>query len=220
MKLYNIATDKIENRKTIKTNDGTLYPNKLTDAQLNSYGYYRVKYESAPNRRYYNATKSASVVGTEYVVGYTVTEKPIEEVKGLMFNDLFDEGLKRENSAKVDTGLGFTVDGSERGLSAFALGAKKGVSRVRDENFMPHNVTVPQVNAILTAIEDNILSIFNAKEAKFDEIIALTTVAVCIEYENTPYDYVVTQEDVDIDLEGTLVLGQIITKYSNKVKEW
>lgn len=220
MKLYNSNIDKVGNYKTIQTVEGTLYTNKLTDEQLASNGYYKIEYQSMPNRRYYTATPTRGVVGNKYVVGYTATEKDIMEVKQSMFKDLFEHGEKKELEAKVDTGLGFTVEANPRALQAFTLGAKKGVTRVRDENFMPHNLTVPQVNQILSDIEDNMLTIFNAKEAKFDEILALPTVQDCINYENFEYPYTITQADVDADMEGTLTIGQVVTRTKNKVKDW
>lgn len=220
MKLYNKNIDKIGKYKTIKTSDGELYTNKLTDEQLASYGYFKLEYGSMPNTRYYTATPTRGVVGNKLVIGYTSTEKPLDTVKASMFKDLFERGEQKENEAIIDTGLGFKVEGNPRALKAFELGSKKGVTRVRDENFMPHDLTVPQVNQILSDIEDNILAIFNAKEAKFDEILALPTLDACILYEATPYDYVVTQEDVDNDIGGELTVGQIIVRHRNNVKEW
>jgi hypothetical protein len=220
MKLYNQNIGIVGKYTIINTVNGTLYVNKLTDEQLNSYGYYKVEYGSMPNRRYYITTQTRGVVGSKFVIGYTATERPLDEVKKAMFKDLFERGEQKENEAIVDTGLGFKVEGNNRALQAYTLGAKKGITRVRDENFMPHDVTVPEVNQILTDIEDNLVAIFNIKEAKFDEIYGLPTVADCILYEATPEDYIVTQEDVDNDIEGTLIVGQVIVRHKNKVKEW
>jgi len=220
MKLYNSNIDKVGNYKTIDTVDGTMYPNKLTDEQLASYGYYNVEYQSIPNRRYYTATQTNGIQNGKYVVGYIATEKDIMEVKQSMFKDLFEHGEKKEAEAKVDSGLGFTVEANPRALQAFTLGAKKGVTRVRDENFMPHNVTNQQMNKILSDIEDKMLTIFNTKEDKFDEILSLPTVQDCINYENFEYQYTITQADVDADLEGTLTVGQVVTRTKNKVKDW
>lgn len=220
IKLYNQNVDIIAKYKTITTVDGTLYVNKLTDEQLNSYGYFKVEYSSMPNRRYYTATLTRGVVGNKFVIGYTAVEKSIGDIKASMIKDLFERGEQKENEAKVDTGLGFKVEGNNRALQAYTLGAKKGITRVRDENFMPHDVTVPEVNQILSDIEDNLVAIFNAKEDKFDEILALPTVQACIDYENFEYPYTITQADVDVDIEGTLTVGQIVTRTKNKVKDW
>ena len=220
MKLYNANTDKIENLKTIKTVDGILYPSKLTEEQLNSYNYYKVEYTPAPNRRYYNSTKTSSLVGSKYVVGYTTTPKQLDEIKGKMVKDLFEAGEQYEATASIDTGLGFEVEASPRALQAFGLGAKKSKGNVRDKNFMKQTVTTQEANAIVSAVEDKLLALFETKEAKFDEILALPDIASCELYERAPYDYIITQEDVDNDIEGTLVLGDIIVRYKNKVKEW
>lgn len=220
MKLYNQNIGKIGKYKDIKTVDGTLYTSKLTDEQLASYGYFKLEYGAMPNTRYYTVTQERGIVGNKFVIGYTATEKDIMDVKKAMFKDLFERGEQKENEAKVDTAHGFRVEGNSRALTAFTLGSKKGVTRIRDENFMPHNLTVPQVNKILSDIEDNILTIFNTKEAKFDEILILPTVADCMAYEREPYDYVITQEDVDNDIGGNLTVGQAVVRYRNNVKEW
>lgn len=223
IKLYDSNAGRIKTYKkgdTVEFNGANMYVEKLTEAQLNSTGLYHVDHGSVPNRRYYTSTPSNGLVGNKYVVGYTSAERPLMEVKQAMFKDLFEHGEKKENEAKVTTSLGITVEASPRAQKAFELGAKKGVTRVRDENFMPHDVTVPQVNQILSEIEDELLTIFQTKETKFDEIVALATVTDCELYEATPYDYVVTQADVDADFEGTLTLGQIIVRYKNNVKEW
>ena len=220
MKLYDKNTQKIGNYKTIITVDGTLYPSKLSEIQRNLYGFYNVELISPPNRRYYTFTESKGLVENKYKNSFTVEDKNINEVKKNMLEDLFNTGIEYEESASVDTGLGFIVDASPRGMSAFALGAKKSITKVRDNNFMPHNVSVPQVNDILTSIEDNLMAIFNTKEDKFDTILTLTTVAECEAYENEPYNYVITAEDVVNDIEDTLTEGQIVIRHRNNVKEW
>lgn len=223
IKLYDQNVDKIKTYKkgdTVVFDGANMYVEKLTEAQLNSIGLYFIEYGEYPNRRYYTAIPTRGLVGNKFVIGYTPTERPLDEIKGLMIKDLFEHGEKKENEAKVTTSLGITVEANPRAQKAFELGAKRGVTRVRDENFMPHDVTVPQVNQILSEIEDKLYEIFTTKETKFDEIIALPTVAACANYENESYDYTVTQADVDADIEGTLTVGQVISKVRNNVKDW
>jgi len=47
---------------------------------------------------------------------------------------------------------------------------------------------------------------------------AFTTVDECILYERTPYDYVVTADDIVID--NDLVVGDVVTRYKNNVIDW
>jgi ribosomal protein S9 len=73
---------------------------------------------------------------------------------------------------------------------------------------------------IINAIKINGGVLFGQKRAVKNAIKALTTVQQCIDFENEPYDYIVTQEDVDNDPEGTLTVGETIVKHRNNVKEW
>lgn len=221
MKLYDQTNMKIVNTKTIKdTNGATLYVDRVDEAVLNEAGYFKVEYQPTPNRRYYIATETEGVVGNKYVVGYTATERPLSEVKKAMLKDWAEYADQKENSMTIVTSLGIEVKANAVALTAFSIGAKRGKTYLRDKNYQKHAVTAQEMQTVYNEIEDNADAFFDLKGDKFDEIMALPTVQACIDYENFAEDYVVTQEDVDNDIEGTLTLGQIITRYKNKVKEW
>jgi len=221
MKLYNIDKDNVSDyRGAIQTVDGTLYVNKLTETQLNNYGYYKIEFTSPPNRRYYNHIENKSIVDNKYKNSFTCLDKPLGEVKALMIKDLFEAGEKFESESLIDTGLGFTIKGDERALVAFTLGAKKGITQVRDKNFMPHTITPIDIHNIVSMIEDNALALFNLKEEKFDHILTLPDVASCVLYEATPYEYTLTAEDVSNAIEDMLVEGVVVIRWRNNVKDW
>jgi hypothetical protein len=220
MKLYNQSIDKVQEYKIIETPDGNLYPNRLTEEQRNNYGYYDVEFQSPPNRRYYTSTKTASIVGNKYVVGYTATERPLEEVKNKMIKDWSEVVDEKESDPILTTSLGITVKAGRADLDSFERGAKRNKNSMRDYAGVEHAITPNEMAKIAQEIEDAGEALFDLKFSKLDEIRALSTVQACIDYENEPYDYVVTQEDVDNDIDGTLTVGQIITRYRNNVKEW
>ena len=220
MKLFNQNKDKVENKKTITTVNGTMYVNKLTEEQLNSFGYHLIEYQSVPNRRYYTSKKSSSLVGNKFIVGYTSVEKPLEEVIGLMVKDWGEVASKKEADPILTTTLGITVRAGREDLDSFERGAKRNKTSMRDYQGVEHTIAPNDMAKIAQEIEDAGEVLFDLKFAKLDEIRVLTSLAECMAYEKEPYDYIVTQEDVDNDIEGSLTLGETIIKYKNNVKEW
>lgn len=69
-------------------------------------------------------------------------------------------------------------------------------------------------------VQNQANDIYATQDVKEAEIEALTTLAECIDYEHFAYDYTITQEDVDNDIDGTLVLDEVVQRYKNKVKDW
>ena len=187
MKLYNIAKDKIEDYSVITTTDGTLYVSKLSEEQLNSYGYYKVEYSSTPNRRYYTSTPTQALEGNIYKVGYTATPRPLEEVKAALKASIKARFIEKQAEPEVDTGLGFSVDGGYDKVKDFEIGKKYSFPSVKasDDNFYP--VTSEDYDTIITAIETYGITLFQTKWAKEAEVDALADVDACILYEATPY---------------------------------
>jgi len=220
MKRYNINTGKIEAiRGVIKTQEQVYYVDKLSDAELIGYGYLPIVYGEKPNRRYYTATESGAVVNDEYVITYTPTARPLEEVQGLMLKDLKEAFLKYAERPRVDSGLGYFVDGSYTDKANFEIGKKHALTFVIDADNVRHDgATLADYDAILVAIEQNGISLFNTKHTKRDEILALTTVEACALYEAEPYQAVVDVLD-EFTMEPTGATVEV-TKYRNKVKEW
>ena len=217
MKLYNINTDRIENDKTF-THDGINYiVNKLTTEELITFGRYKIKYLSKPNRRYYTSEETKELIDDVYTISYTQIEKALDDIKKLMHEDLFEASEKIEAETEIDTDLGYKVKGTRNDLDSFERGAKRGILEIRDTNYQKQNVNISELNNIITKIEDNGFLHFNTKGFKFDEINDFTTVQECMLYEATPYE----KEIDEIDEFGELTGNKIIdTLYKNNVKEW
>jgi len=189
MKQYYQAEDKTVNAPTtVEIDKVNRYFDKLTQAERNKEGYFDIKYGSQPNTRYYVAVEDKGVVDNVYTINYTAQEKPLTDVQGLMIKSLFEAGEGYNNSATVDTGLGFLVKATRNDLDSFERGAKRNMTELRDVTGTKRVVSVPEMSKIADNIEDNGVVLFDIKWNKFDEIQAFTTVDECILYEATPYD--------------------------------
>ena len=219
MKVYNSKTNRIEElNPTIQTDNGILYTSKMSEVELNNEGIYFIEYKSKPNRRYYTYTEESSLVDNKYVVSYTTIDRPISEVHESMLQDLSKAYAEYKDRPKVDTGLGFVVDGGYNDIKNFEIGKKYALPEVKDANNNKHSVTISDYDTILSAIELNGISLFVTKDTKEQEIRALTTVEDCILYEATPYEETV---DVVDEMTGEPIgETQVVTKYRNNVKEW
>lgn len=226
MKLYNITTGRIGNFKSIKTDGGTMYPSKLTDEILNSYGYYRLKYESMPNSRYYNAEPTSGVVGAEYVVGYTAVEKPLEELIGRMKSELTElakDKLQKATEKYANAEMAGWETLEQEALVFIDTGTIE-TSKILKQEADSCGQTYEELSLEVLGNAEGLRQLrnyvvanrYNRKKA----IEAFTTVQECIDYEAEPYEYTVTEEDVSGDIDGNLTVGQVQTRYRNNVREW
>ena len=213
MKLYNISTDKIEDKKVVLINGVNIIVDKVSEQVLNDGGYYYVSYESPPNKRYYISTQTKALIDNTYVVGYTSIDKAVSDVQGLMIKDLMEQGIIYGDEATVDTGLGFIVRGRDEDLVAFNIGSSRNRNSARDVNGQEHSLNPAQLGDIATLIEDNGMMLYDVKWGKFDEVQLFTTVDECMLYEAAPYDC------PELDEEGNLT-GGTTTCYRNKIKDW
>lgn len=220
MKLYNQNTDKIENLKVIPTAEANYIADKLSDAELNALGYYKLSIASTPDRRYYTYTKSGLVVGTVYEVTYIATERPLYDVQTRMLDKLRSVYEYLGERPKIDTGLGYYVYGGRDDIEELVDAKDNAETTILDADDNIQNVTGVSYTAIATAIKAHRAMLRNRAKFKVSEIKAFTTIEQCINYEHEPYDYTVTQEDVDNDIDGTLTLGQIITRYRDNITDW
>lgn len=219
MMIYNRNTNKIENLPTVILLDGaTIYSDKLTEQQLNNSGRYFIEYQSMPDLRYYNIIKTENLVGNKYIISYTPIERPISEVHEAMLKDLKDVFIDKSERPRVDSGLGYFVDGSRIDKENFEIGKDLGLPKVKDADNQWHDVTDSDYDTIILAIKIDGAYLWDMKNTKEKEILALATVEECILYEATPYEAEVEEID-EATLEPT---GKMITviKYRNNVKEW
>lgn len=218
MKVYNVNTDKIENRKVITNNKGTFYIDKLNENVLNSYGYYFITYSEIPNTNYFDYVEIKSIIDNKYVISYTSTPKPIEEIHDRMLKDLSEVYKEKKLRPIIDTSLGFSVDGGYDDLQNFMVGKEFELPEVKDAYGEKHSVALADYDTIITTIKQNGINLFITKGAKEQEIKALTTIEDCILYEATPYEEEVAI--VDEFTGETTGETQVVTKYKNNVKEW
>jgi len=219
MKRYNINIGKIITiTATVEINGVNYYINRLTELDLVTAGYLPIRYEAIPNRRYYTLTETGTVIGNEYVISYTPVARPLAEVQDLMLKDLNEAFMKYGERPRVDSTLGYFVDGARIDKENFEIGKKHNLPQVVDADNIYHNVTSTDYDIILNAIELNGISLWQTKQTKRAEILALSDVVACALYEATPYDVV---EDILDPITG-LPTGstQTVTKYKNNVKEW
>jgi len=97
MKLYNNET--VKNYKTIQTNDGTLYPDKITTEQLNSYGYYTVLEEREDPLQFHTLEKSEALVGNEWVISYINVPVTLDEAKDSLKSEVISIAKQKLNQA-------------------------------------------------------------------------------------------------------------------------
>jgi len=217
MRLYDSETKTVKEVKTFVKDGVLLYADKLTNVQLVESGYYRVAYNSKPDARYFTYTEEGVVEGEFYTTSYVPVPKPLDDVKVRMKVELKAEFEKRGMKPIVDTGLGFSVDGGRANLQDFESGLALGVLMVRASDNTMHEVTIEQMQGILTAIQANGLSLYQTKWSKEAEIDALVDIEACKLYEATPYEKEVDEMGADMQPTGNKVMT---TLYKNNVVEW
>jgi len=219
MKRYNVNTSKIENLSTTIVVGGiNKYVTKMTETELIAVGYLPIRYETKPDRRYYTSIESGVVIGDEYVVTYTATERPLTEVQDMMLKDLNETFDKYSVRPRVDSTLGYFIDGARTDKENFEVGKKHNLPQIVDADNIYHNVTSADYDIILNAIELHGISLWQTKQTKRAEILALPDVVACELYEATPYEATVNVIDpITMLPTGTT---ELVTLYKNNVKEW
>ena len=218
MKLYNQNTDKVQDYKVIKTSEGIRFTSKLSDAELNAQGYYRLVFSSAPSRRYYTSTKTYSLVNNEYTQAYATTDNPLDQVKEAMLKDLKIAFANYSERPRVDSGLGYFVDGSRTDLQNFEIGRDLAFPFIVDADDIEHPAVTADYDAVIQSIKEAGALLFQTRRTKKAEINLLSSVTECVLYEATP-------EDVMVDIIDEITMlptgsQELKTLYKNNVKEW
>ena len=214
MKLYNLATDKIEDLTVVTINDVNVIVEKTTEQVLNEGGYYHISYISPPNRRYYTVTQTKSLVDNVYVVGYTSVEKPLADVIALMEKDLRETYYKTYlELPRINTGLGYDVWGSLESVEELRMWKDYAYTEIIDADDNTQTVDGTSYTAIADAIKTYRRLVYDRRKVKVSEVHTLVDVDACILYEATPYGC------PELDLEGNPT-GGTTTCYRNLVKDW
>ena len=214
---------------------GTTYPrqaffDKDLLASLGIKPYREVKVD---DRYYWQGQLTKADNGTEVVGTYEAIPRDIDALKEVMLNDLKAafQGYRQRPRVTVTIGTEtFDVDGSRDDILNFEDGKLLGVTQIKDADGVFRTIAVADYDTIISAQKANGLALYNTKWTKENHIKnTLTTLQDCIAYENEPYVYTYTQQDVDdatyIDEQGKTVLplfvvGETVDKIKNNVKEW
>jgi len=195
--------------------------NSWSEAELNTINIFKFVEDSIPNRRYYTYD---NVVDEDTVVIERIPiDKDVEAVQKLMNIDLAIRATEKEESGIIVGGLEIATDAKSQarltaGVTFFGRNPQE-TRRFKHKNGFA-DATEASMNAIQDELALHIETVTNAEEVIYNEFMAFTTIAECVAYEHFAYDYTITQEDVDNDETGTLVLGEVVTRYKNKVKDW
>lgn len=89
MKVFNENSGVIEVLAlVVLVGDESIYSEKLTDSELSSLGYYKLKYNPIPSRKYFNSIEDRKIIEDYYVISYISTEKGLDELKARMVKEL------------------------------------------------------------------------------------------------------------------------------------
>lgn len=218
MKLYNLITDKVSDHTLIETAEMTYIAAKLSEVELNALGYYYVQYVSVPDRRYYTYVKNASIIGDKYVVDHIATERPLYDVQTRMLKDLREVYIELGIKPRLDSTLGYDIFGGRSDIEDFQMWKDYAETEIIDADGDFQSVTGTSYDTFATVIKTYRRLLFTTGKTKTAEVKAFTTIGQCINYENDPYDYTITAEDVLQNPD--LVEGTVITRYRNNITDW
>lgn len=207
---------------------GIQYPSnifsKWSEAELNAIGLYTILATGTYNRRYYESEKVEDFNVVPPTIGYIKTDKPVDDVKATMLKDL----EKVANDKFDDAVAGYTAGemSSWAELEADAI-KHQTIPLVSGMLFDEATISGITVDELATKVLTNANAfkqvksyVSGTRKKKSLEIEALITVADCVLYEATPYDYIITAEDVANDIDGTFILGTVVTRLKNRVTDW
>ena len=206
-----ILKDGIITRTKQVTIDGVTYPPQMfkNDELRKSLGIKRYR-EIQPDARYYtysSNSKTLTETEGEVIATYEAIPKllddrlevnedgtPMVDEEG---NQVITKGLKSALKEKVstkykammvrpevDTGLGFSVDGSYQDLKNFETGKEYGILQVKDVYGVFHDINLEDYDTIIKAIKDKGIELFTAKWNKELEVDAISSIEELISFED------------------------------------
>lgn len=214
MRIYNNITEQIENKKYIETIDGIMYPDKISESELNSYGYYMIVVEDDIKTEYQNSTEVTGLILNKWTTYYTYTDKIIDDIKLDIYTEMkasFDAISSRPNvDVYLDGSLAFVVNGGRDDVTNFEVGKKYALPQVKDINGVFHYIVLADYDTIIDAIQLYGISLYQKKWVKEESILSFTTIQECSIFKNEPVDI----NDVYTTTEADIV------RYRNNITEW
>jgi len=195
---------------------------KWSESELNNINLFTITEDSRPNRRYYDYSEILDADTVHLNISTIV--KSIEAVQGYMLVDLENVASGKFNEATSGYTPGEMSSWSELEADAIQHQTTTLLSGMLFDEALIAGISLDEL-ATRVLFNANLLKqaksfISGTRKKKSLEIMALTTVASCELYENTPYNYTITAQDVLDDIEGVLVEGQVVPRIENKVRDW
>ncbi|MEW5832135.1 MAG: hypothetical protein AB1763_04795 [Campylobacterota bacterium] len=103
--------------------------------------------------------------------------KTLDQLKDDKLQELRDAFNSKSLRPRVDTGLGYYVDGSYADLRNFEIGQEFGLQFIKDADGADHPATAGDYDLVIAAIKQHGLDLYQWKWAKGQEIAACTTEA-------------------------------------------
>lgn len=129
----------------------------------------------------YTDDNATVVTVAEQIASFlTISTAAAKESK---LKDLKAVFVKKSERPRVDTGLGYFVDGNYTDLSNFQIGKDLSLGAVKDADNITRPVTLADYNTILTAIKVNGVTLLQIKWTHGEAISLLETVAEINEYD-------------------------------------
>lgn len=204
--------------------DGVRYPSsifyKWFEGELNGIGIFTVVHENpSVDERYFDKVEPVKdFESTPPVITTSSVEKSLDEVHARMLGDLSSKFKELSKRPRVTTSLGFDVDGSRNDILNFEDGKFLGLTFVKDADGESQSIELSDWDTIIGECKAYGLGLYQQKWNKEDEVKALADIDACILYESTPFDYILTEEDMKIPFEGSV--GDTVTRYKNNTIEW
>ena len=201
------TTDEIIRQPKPLVIDGVWDANAFKDnAKLATVGIKPYREVQVDSKYYWQGALTKVDNGTEVVGTYEAIPRDIEALKEAMKSKVSIAFKALANKPRVDTGLGYYVDGGRDNLGDFEVGKEYNLPQVKDADGNFHAINAGDYDTIIGAIKSNGLALYQEKWAKEAEIDALTTLDAIIAYEATPYTLTTLVKHTDPDT-GVVTYG-------------
>lgn len=187
MELYSVENG-IQHLKVIIDGDGaTHYPDKISEAELNTIGYYKVhKVPMERNGRYYNYAPVEELINNVYTISYTQTDKPLQEVIDYKLSILADKATEIEEQGITVAGLEIATDVKSQSKLTTAItffGRKPDeVRKFKTKNGFA-DADKATVELIQDALDVHLVAVTANEELHYNAIKLLASVAEVEEYD-------------------------------------